>query len=294
MKVVQKFLDYITYEKRFSIHTVSAYKADILSFLEFLDAKAGKTCLETGSSDIRSWIIELAGRKISPRSYRRKLSSLKAFYKFLVREGMVLSNPTEGVVVPKFQNPLPEFFNTRETQNLFDFVVFENDFQGVRDKLILFIFYYTGIRLSELVNLKVKDIDFSMQQISVTGKRNKQRNIPINKFLQDEITHYLKIRDLEFGNNDTEYLFLTNKGANVYGRFIQRMANKYLSQVTTSEKVHPHKLRHTFATHMLNNGADLNAVKELLGHSSLAATEIYTHNTYEKLKSIYKQAHPRA
>lgn len=294
MKVVQKFLDYITYEKRFSIHTVSAYKADVYSFLEFLRKNTGKTCLEAGSPDVRSWIIELAGYKISPRSYRRKLSSLKAFYKFLVREGMVMNNPAEGVIVPKFQNPLPEFFNVKETQNLFDFVVFEDNFQGTRDKLILFIFYYTGIRLSELVNLKIKDIDFNMQQISVTGKRNKQRNIPINKFLQDEIKHYLEVRDLEFRNNDTEYLFLTNKGAPVYGRFVQRMTNKYLSQVTTSEKVHPHKLRHTFATHMLNNGADLNAVKELLGHSSLAATEIYTHNTYEKLKSIYKQAHPRA
>lgn len=294
MKVIQEFIDYITYEKRFSKHTISAYSADISSYLLFLNHNLKQNCLDAVSADVRAWVIDLAGKEISARTYKRKLSSVKAFYKFLVREGKLQRNPAEGVIVPKTQNSLPEFFNIKETENLFDFVSFNSDFQGVRDKLILYIFYFTGIRLSELVNLRINDIDFSLQQIRVTGKRNKQRHIPVNPFLLNEITDYLKIRDNEFHNNLQEFLFLTNKGDRIYNRFVQRMVSKYLSQITTSEKVHPHKLRHTFATHMLNNGADLNAVKELLGHSSLAATEVYTHNTYEKLKTIYKQAHPRA
>jgi integrase/recombinase XerC len=294
MRVIQEFIDYITYEKRFSKHTISAYSADISAYLSFLNYSLKRNCLDAVSADVRAWVIDLAGKEISARTYKRKLSSVKAFYKFLVREGKLNRNPADGVIVPKTQNSLPEFFNIKETENLFDFVNFNSDFQGVRDKLILYIFYFTGMRLSELVNLKISDIDFSLQQIMVTGKRNKQRHIPVNQFLLSEITDYLEIREKEFHNIPHEFLFLTNKGERIYNRFVQRMVSKYLSQVTTSEKVHPHKLRHTFATHMLNNGADLNAVKELLGHSSLAATEVYTHNTYEKLKTIYKQAHPRA
>jgi integrase/recombinase XerC len=294
MKVIQEFIDYITYEKRFSKHTISAYSADISSYIQFLSEDLGQDCLNAVSRDVRAWVIDLASNEISARTYKRKLSSVKTFYKFLIREGKLNRNPAEGIIIPKTQNSLPEFFNIKETENLFDFVSFNFDFQGVRDKLILNIFYFTGMRLSELVNLQIKDVDFSIRQIRVTGKRNKQRYIPVNQFLLKEISNYLEFREKEFDNITHDFLFLTNKGDRIYNRFVQRMVSRYLSQVTTSEKVHPHKLRHTFATHMLNNGADLNAVKELLGHSSLAATEVYTHNTYEKLKTIYKQAHPRA
>lgn len=294
MKFIKLFLDYITYEKRYSGHTLKAYSTDISSFFEFLEDSSDNRCQNVSSQDIRSWMLYLADRGVSARSYKRKLSSIKAFYKFLVREGILTKNPAESIIIPRYQNPLPEFFDSKETQNLFDIVSFTKDFRGVRDKLILSVFYFTGIRLSELINLKVSDVDFSLQQITVIGKRNKQRSIPVTKKLLTEISNYLHLRTNEFENIKTDKLFLTNKGEAVYGRLIQRVVNKYLSQVTTSEKKHPHKLRHTFATHMLNNGADLNAVKELLGHASLAATEIYTHNTYEKLKSIYNQAHPRA
>ncbi len=294
MKLVKRFLDYITYEKRFSAHTIKAYSADISSFFNFHGEESDECCRNVTSADIRSWMLYMANNQISARSYRRKLSSLKAFYKFLVREGEINGSPADGIIMPKFQNPLPEFFNVKETQNLFDYVSFTDDFQGHRDKLILFTFYYTGIRLSELVNLKVMDVDFRLQQISVLGKRNKQRNIPVTSFFLEQVSDYLIFRNNEFGAQSSSKLFLTNKGNDAYSRFVQRIVKRYMAQATTSEKVHPHKLRHTFATHMLNNGADLNAVKELLGHSSLAATEVYTHNTYEKLKSIYKQAHPRA
>lgn len=293
MELLNRFIKYITYEKRYSAHTIRAYRDDINSFLSFLERIAVEDFLQVKDKDIRSWVIDLANSNISPRSYKRKLSSVKAFYKFLCHEGVITMNPSGGVIVPKHKAPLPEFLSSGETENLFEYVVFENSFQGKRDKLVLNVFYCTGMRLSELVNLKKQDVDFGLKQISVLGKRNKQRNIPVSDTLLKEIKEYFDLLNKEY-HSSFEYIFPTNKGKPPYSRFIQRLVAKYLGQVTTSEKTNPHKLRHTFATHMLNNGADLNAVKELLGHANLAATEIYTHNTYEKLKSVYKQAHPRA
>lgn len=294
MKLKERFFNYIKHEKRYSAHTVRAYTDDILSFLSFYGDQQEPDFTKVTSTDIRMWLVELANQKISPRTYKRKLSSIKALFKFLLREGVIIKNPTDLVIMPKHQNPLPEFFNLKETQNLFDYVTFNPGFEGVRDKLIISLFYNTGMRLSELVSLRLSDIDFGMQHIKVTGKRNKQRHLPITTSLQSEITVYLKLREETFQAVGTDRVFLTKRGLPVYERFVQRLVGTYMAQVTTSEKTNPHKLRHTFATHMLNSGADLNAVKELLGHSSLAATEIYTHNTYEKLKSVYKQAHPRA
>ena len=292
MRLVDKFIKHITFEKRFSAYTIRAYKDDLNSFIEFQGITLDKELLDVDGKNIRYWVLELA-KNISPRSYKRKVSSLKAFYKFLLKEGIIVVNPTDKIIIPKHQNPLPEFFNTKETDNLFDSIVFSEDLFGVRDQLILKTFYLTGIRLSELINLTISGIDFSLRQISVTGKRNKQRNVPISKSMANELESYVTLLKQEFGSGH-QVLFPTNKGNVAYPRFIQRTVLKYLRQVTTSEKTNPHKLRHTFATHMLNNGADLNAVKELLGHASLAATEVYTHNTYEKLKFVYKQAHPRA
>lgn len=295
MKITDLFFNYITHEKRYSPHTVKAYTSDIFSFCQSLGSNDDSRLLEVSSRDIRTWLIELAGTNLSPRSYKRKLSSVKAFYKFLLREGIIKKVPTDSIIVPKHQNPLPEFYSSGETTRLFENVVFPDGFVGFRDKLIIQLFYLTGIRLAELVNLRINDIDYSIQRVSVLGKRNKQRNIPLSISTLQLISSYLALREKDFGNvKNNDYLFIKQNGEKVYPRLIQRLVHKYLSQVTTSEKTNPHKLRHTFATHMLNNGADLNAVKELLGHANLAATEIYTHNTYEKLKSVYKQAHPRA
>lgn len=295
MVATQRFINYITHEKRYSPHTIRAYTDDLNSFREFLEVDNDEGLLAVTTVNIRSWLIYLAGGNLTPRSYKRKLSSIKAFYKFMMREGYIKQMPTEALIIPKHQNPLPEFYSSGEINNLFDNISFPDNYIGKRDKLIFQLFYLTGMRLSELINLKVKDIDFSLQQISVTGKRNKQRNIPLSKSTLESINTFLDVRKMEFEGSDfKEFLFLRENGEKLYPRLIQRTTDKYFSQVTTSEKTNPHKLRHTFATHMLNNGADLNAVKELLGHASLAATEVYTHNTYEKLKSVYKQAHPRA
>jgi len=293
MELIQLFIKYITHEKRYSENTIKAYYTDICSLRSFIDSSYKIQLQKATSEHLRYWILKLANDNISPRSYKRKLSSLKTFYKYLLREGLIENDPSEAIIVPRHRNPIPDFFNSKETINLFEHVLFSNDYIGTRDKLILDIFYHTGIRLSELINLRLSDIDFGRQQISVIGKRNKQRNIPVIKKLLTEISNYIELRNEEF-NIAPDLLFLTKKGAPLYPRLVQRLVDKYMQQATTSEKRHPHKLRHTFATHMLNNGANLNAVKELLGHASLSATEVYTHNTYEKLKSIYKQAHPRA
>lgn len=293
MELYDRFLQYITYEKRYSKHTIRAYNDDIRSFFLYKDITNDNQILEITSKGIRHWILDLANSKISPRSYKRKLSSLKAFFRFLQKESELPVNPAENVIVPKHQNPLPDFLNTKETSILFEHANFPEGFRGERDRLILDLFYSTGIRLSELLSLTIRDIDFSLHQIRVVGKRNKQRNIPVSIKLLQAIKSYIQELYKEFGE-EYPILFPTNKGNKPYPKFIQRLVNTYLKQATTSEKTNPHKLRHTFATQMLNNGADLNAVKELLGHANLAATEIYTHNTYEKLKSVYKQAHPRA
>ena len=293
MRLTNLFFNYITHEKRYSAHTVRAYIDDIDSFFVFLGGDDESKLLEASSKDVRAWLIQLANSNLAPRSYKRKLSSVKAFYKFLLREGKIKQLPTEAIIVPKHRNPLPEFYSARETINLFDYVVFPDGFIGMRDKLVLHLFYATGMRLSELINLKIRDIDLSLNQLSVIGKRNKQRYIPISNTTIHLLKDYIELREVETIDSK-EYLITTDKGEKCYPKFIQRLVHKYLSQVTTAEKTNPHKLRHTFATHMLNNGAELNAVKELLGHANLAATEIYTHNTYEKLKSVYKQAHPRA
>lgn len=294
MDAFQLFIEYITNEKRFSVHTQRAYRDDILSFYIFRKIDTDEAVLSANSSDVRKWMHYLAENKVGARSIKRKISSLKAFYKFLLRENYLTKNPVEGVIAPKSRHSLPDFFTERDLTNLFDFVLFESTYEGQRDKIILNLFYYTGMRLSELVNLRIVDVDFGLKQIKVTGKRNKQRQIPLSDNFLAELQHYLTVRDAFSPGDPQGYLMLTSKATPVYARMVQRIVSKYFEQVTTADKKHPHKLRHSFATHMLNHGADLNAVKELLGHANLAATEIYTHNTYEKLKSIYNQAHPRA
>jgi integrase/recombinase XerC len=295
MVEIKEFTDYLRVEKRYSGHTVRAYNDDLFQFSTYMetisDHKGLLLCLQ---SDVRNWVIDLVEKGCSPRTLRRKIASLKAFFSYFMRNHKIKINPAEGIILPKLNKSLPGFIKESSIEDLFSNNLFSNDFKGLRDKFVLELLYATGIRLSELINLKKTDFDLSRGEVKVLGKRNKERIIPLTHNIIRLFKEYLEATEKCFNQNSFEFLIITDKGENAYPRMIQRLVEKYLSLSTTLEKRSPHMMRHTFATHMLNNGADLNAVKELLGHANLAATEIYTHNTYEKLKSIYKQAHPRA
>ncbi|MFC2120236.1 tyrosine-type recombinase/integrase [Bacteroidota bacterium] len=289
------FLKYLQFEKRYSIHTLSSYETDLEQYIIFCKKNYGKQIeINTDHHLIRKWVVELIENGLSTRTVNRKISTLKSFYKFLIRNNYISINPMDKVLQPKFKKNLPYFVEEKQMDLLLDKVEFGADFSGVRDKLIIEILYCTGIRLSELINIKNNDFDNEKLTILVLGKRNKERLIPLSKNLSKELSGYINIRNREFSKGTNPYLFITDKGGVLYPKFVYRLVNKYLSFVTTIDKRSPHILRHTFATIMLNSGADLNAIKEFLGHSNLAATQIYTHTSFEKLKSIYKQAHPRA
>lgn len=289
----ERFLAYIEFEKRYSPHTVVAYRNDLEQFSGYLLATYSISDIrDVTHSMIRSWLVHLMENKISPRSVNRKLTTLKSFYRFLIREGLVEQNPMRRIISPKSPKRLPAFIEQDKMARMFDSKSGDGGYVAMRDTLILEIFYATGMRLSELVNLKETDIDFHNDTIKVLGKRNKERLIPFSNKLAVLLKDYLHEKEKTFGENPV--LFLTGKGVKVYPRLVYQVVKDSLAEVSTSAKRSPHVLRHTFATHMLNNGAELNAVKELLGHASLSATQIYTHNTIEKLKSIYKQAHPKA
>lgn len=299
-----QFIDYIHYEKRYSPHTVSAYRNDLEQFFSYLKIQYDITDIRQVTHPmIRSWLVVLMEGKISPRSVNRKLTTLKSFYKFLQREGKITVNPMRKIISPKTSKHLPSFVDREKMELLFDQVSFGEGFEGLRDRLILEILYATGMRLSELINLKENDVDMHHSTLKVLGKRNKERLIPFSGKFGDLLRNYLHVKMSWLENHDLpassgssggNWIIVTDSGKKAYPRFIYRTVTKYLSQVTTLQKVSPHVLRHTFATHLLNNGAELNAVKELLGHASLSATQVYTHNTIEKLKTIYKQAHPKA
>lgn len=287
--MLNNFKKYLLLEKRYSHHTSIAYLKDIEQLYEHVQTDTSE--IISNPDVIRNWIVFLMENNISKKTVNRKISSLKTFYKYLIRQNLIENNPLDKITPPKTPKRLPEFI----PENDFDefTLLFTDNFSGLRDKLIIEILYLTGIRRSELVNLNNNSIDFYNKQIKVLGKRQKERIIPITDYLADQILKYNKFKQ-EFKNFDKTALILTDKGKPVYDSFIYRTVKKYLSKITTIEKKSPHVLRHTFATHLLNNGADLNAIKELLGHSNLSATQIYTHNTFEKLNEIYKQAHPRA
>ncbi len=287
--MIKDFEKYLLLEKRFSKHTVTAYVNDLKQFYKFSDISEIEIIKE--HRVIRNWIVYLNENNISNRSINRKISTLKTFYRYLIKKGKIKTNPLEKIIVPKITKELPEFVSEAS----FDIMenIFGTDFQGVRDKIIIETLYLTGIRRAELVALQNNQIDMSNRHIKVIGKRQKERIIPITDYLANQIKNYNdKKKELE--QYDKLAFILTNKGKPAYDKFIYRTVNKYLSLMTTLNKKSPHILRHTFATHLLNNGADLNAIKELLGHSNLSATQIYTHNSFEKLNKIYKQAHPRA
>ncbi len=293
MPNIQLFLDYLRYEKRNSPNTFTAYENDLRQFVSF-----GKELIEdftTESADhhlIRQWIISLMDQGITSRSVNRKISTLKSFYKFLMRQAIIDHNPTDRVIVPRMGKKLPVFVEEKEINFLLDGGFFGKDFQGKRDKAVISLFYGSGIRLSELKDLRIQNLDFKEKTIKVLGKRNKERLVPFPSEVAVVLNEYLEERNSLFGDAG-DIVFLTDKGEPIYSKLIYRIVRNHLSLVTTLDRKSPHILRHSYATHLLNRGADLNAIKELLGHSNLAATQVYTHTTFEELKKIYKQAHPR-
>ncbi len=291
-----RFLDYIAYEKRYSQHTILAYRSDLDQFIQYLANQYQTTdFIQADHQVIRSWIVTLLENGQTPRTVNRKITTLKSFYRYLVKEGEIKENPMSRVTAPKTSKRLPAFVEQNSMDTLFNTIEFGEGYPASRDRMIIELFYATGMRLSEMINLAEQDIDFVKNVLKVTGKRNKQRLIPFSNYLAEMLSNYLRMKRATFnGHVQESSLFLTNKGEKLYPRLVQRIVHHYLDQVTTISKRSPHVIRHTFATHMLNNGADLNAIKEILGHANLAATQVYTHNTIEKLKSIYKQAHPRA
>ncbi len=291
---VERFLKYIKHEKRYSQHTIDAYMGDINSFVHFQKLSNPEFSLieNINHHSVRSWIVYLNEQSLSKRTINRKIIGVKRFYKYLLLEGVISANPFDKVIAPKMTKKLPSFVKEKEINNIEYIEQSQDDFSSQRDRLIFEILYCTGIRRSELINIEEKDIDIKAQTIKVTGKRNKQRFIPFPSSLIEPINNYLeKKREKAFTSS---YLILTDKGKKAYPHLVYRTVKKYLTLITTIKQKSPHVLRHTYATHLLNNGADLNAIKELLGHENLSATQVYTHNTFRKLTNIYKQAHPRA
>ena len=248
----------------------------------------------TTSHDIRSWIVSLAESEYSSRSIHRKISSLRAFFRYLRRNGIVSHDPFEKVVLPKAEKSLPVFVEEEALDLLLDGIDFKNDFIGIRNRTIIEMLYLTGMRRAELTGLRNNDIDLDEGTVRVTGKRNKQRIIPLLGQFKGRLKDYIRARDESFPGTESGWFFLSNKGNKMYEKYVYNIVRRYLSLVTTVDRKSPHVLRHTFATHMLNKGADLNSIKEFLGHANLSATQIYTHNSFEQLKKIYRQAHPRA
>jgi len=290
MKQVENFIRYITTLKHYSVHTVTSYKKDLEQFMAFCSLPEGQF---PDHHHIREWIVDMMSRGIAARSVNRKLSALKSFYHYLVRENILESNPVKKVILPKTDKKLPVFVHEKNMDMLLDNINFGDNFEGIRNRLIIEMLYFTGMRVNELTGLKCSDLNLYESSLKVLGKRNKERIIPLIPEIVATLNEYLTRRsELAAGNNES--LLLTVKGGKVYNRMAYRIVHQYLTLVTTLDKRSPHVLRHTFATHMLNKGADLNAIKEILGHANLSATEVYTHNTFEKLKKIYKQAHPRA
>ena len=294
---VRRFLSHLQYEKRYSAHTIRAYESDLDFFFEFLEREYQTSVIpDVTHFQIRSWVVHLIDSGVTPRSVNRKITTLKSFFRFMLREKIIGQNPMSKIQSPKVPKKLPVFIDENRMSELFDGVQFEEGFSGLRDRTVLELFYGTGMRLSELVNLSESDINFSAQTVKVLGKRNKERIIPLSGTLIAALREYIEVRREFVAGKQVEEnaLFVDNKCNKVYPKFVYRTVKRYLGNVTTGDKKNPHILRHTFATHMLNHGAEINAVKEILGHSSLAATQVYTHNTVEKLKNIYKQAHPKA
>lgn len=292
---IQSYLDYLKYEKRYSIHTITSYQADLIDFIHFLDVQFGGSSLQgINHNFIRSWLAHLKEKGLTAKSLNRKISSLKSFFRYQLKTGTIDATPMAKVISPKMGSRLPVFIKETDTKKLVEGLNQPTeDWKTLNAKMLITIFYATGMRLSELINLKDRQVDFSNSQLKVVGKGNKERIIPVSKEILTTVQDYQQLKKKHFEiTSDT--LLVTEKGKKMYPKYAYLLVNHILGDASTLDKKSPHVLRHTFATHLMNNGADLNAVKELLGHSSLASTQVYTHNTIEKLKDVYKKAHPKA
>jgi integrase/recombinase XerC len=279
-------LDHLSIERRLSSHTITSYSTDLEQFTAFINPTELQL---VQAMDVRKWLISLSDDSIQNRSINRKLATLRTFYKYLLRTGKITENPMASIRMVKTTKKIPHFVRESEMENLVENRIIATNFSEARDELILFLLYGTGIRLAELISLQNSQVNLAAKTIRVIGKRNKERMIPIPAFLVELIQTYR-----QFCTFDNAHLLLTDKGDPLYPMFVQRLVKKNLGEFSQLEKLSPHVLRHTYATHLLNRGADLNAIKELLGHANLAATQVYTHNSMEKMKAIYQQAHPKA
>lgn len=294
--MIDSFINYLEHEKRSSSHTVLAYRKDLEQAQEFINTSFSiEELSECSHPELRAWIIDLVEQGLSPTSVNRKLATLRSFYKFLLRSKVIEKDPTYKLKSLKTPKKLPEFLQESTIESVLETGVYEQSFEGLRDRMVMEFLYLTGVRLSELTSIKWKDLDFHESQVKVLGKRQKERIIPITKGLQRNIILYKKEFEERFSKIEgNEYFIISNKGEKAYSMMIYRIVRHYLDLFAQTTKRSPHLLRHTFATHLLNKGADLNAVKDLLGHANLAATQVYTHNSMEKLKAVFEQAHPKA
>ncbi|MBL3654669.1 tyrosine-type recombinase/integrase [Fulvivirga sediminis] len=291
----EKFLKYLQYEKRYSKHTIASYSHDLEQLEDFVHANfTGLELVSVTHNVLRTWILDLVDQKMEPRSINRKIACLRSFYKFLLKSEAIDKDPTTKLRVLKTSKKLPQFVQENEMMKLLDNFEFGTNFPEKRDQLILELLYGTGIRLSELISLKVSDINLADRTLKVLGKRNKERVLPYSVSLSKTLDEYLSLKNKHDLIKDSTRLVVTDSGEDCYPMMIYRTVKNYLNLFTTIEKRSPHVLRHTFATHLLNKGAELNAVKDLLGHTSLAATQVYTHNSLDKLKAVFEQAHPKA
>lgn len=294
-QIIQPFLDHLKFQKRYSQHTIISYKNDLHSFFIFIKTRFGDTPLnEIKPAFVRTWLAELKEEGMESKSINRKISSLRTFFKYQLREETIMTTPMTGIISPKISKRLPQFVDKDAMDFLFRHVEFPEDWDGKTQRLLLELLYNTGMRQAELIGLKETQLDAGRNAIKVLGKGSKERIIPVNPHLIQQLKDYIASKATFFKEYTNPHLLVTIGGKKLYPGYVYNTVKKYLANVTTIDKKSPHVLRHTFATHLMNNGADLNAVKELLGHSSLAATQVYTHNTIEKLKDIHKKAHPKA
>jgi len=292
---ISEFLNYLTFQKRYSRHTTVSYENDLTGFFDFAVVQYNsKTISEINSSMVRSWLASLKEAKIASKTVNRKISSLKSFFKYQLKIGKLEVNPMASIVSLKISKRLPSFIEQKDTATLFNYVEFPDTWEGKTNRLLLTILYYTGIRLNELINIKELHVDKSNSTLKVLGKGNKERIIPVNNDLLQQINDYILQKKIYFAENLNGFLLINKNAKKLYPKYVYNVVKKYLGEVSTNERKSPHILRHTFATHLTNNGADINAIKELLGHSSLASTQIYTHNSIDKLKEAHRLAHPKS
>ncbi|MDY0200468.1 MAG: tyrosine-type recombinase/integrase [Tenuifilaceae bacterium] len=292
--MLTQFLKYIQVERNYSVQTIRAYGDDLRQFFAFCNIEPDAEGIkQVNHRVVRAWLAHLLNTEHTARSVNRKLSSLRSFYKYLLKQGVVTKNPMQKVVAPKASHKMPYFLSHNETDNLLQ-LEYPEGFFGLRDLLVIELFYFLGLRVSELVSLKESDISISTSSVKILGKGSKERIVPLYAEVLPLLVSYIKQKNDRYPSNQMPYLIVSSTGKKAYPQLLYRIVKKYLSLVTPLEKKSPHVLRHTFATHLLNQGADINAIKELLGHASLSTTQIYTHTSVEKLKNVYKQAHPRA